>query len=340
MKSEAVIERGIYLRVLRKLFIVPLCMVICAALLFGAYSLWIRLTHQRTFEQVSKLYIEFAGSHEDNVRDYYNGATWTDLLTAHPMLLSGIRDGLGGMEEEAAKALVRRTVRAEILSDIRLMTLTVDAEDAALAEQLTEAVSGSLVRFGTDSDKFRSIELLSTDPVREVMIDDRSRNAALLGAFLGLAFSAAYLWFREAVRLAVYTPEEAEHMYGVPCAGLIPAAGTDPERMSAELSKLSGNLAADAGDEGGRTAVVSVRGKQTAEAVCGRLGEGFRAADTAEDPALKECGRILVVLGSGRDEGAAVSRLLSELRIREAGSRILTVLADADCRLIDRYYRI
>ena len=340
MKNEKVVERGIYLRVLNKLFIVPLCMAVCAVLFFGAYSLYIRLAHHRTFEQVSKLYIEFAGSHADNVRDYYNGATWTDLLTAHPQLIGGIRDGLGGMEEEEAKALVRRCVRAEILSDIRLMTLTVDAEEEELAARLTEAVAGSLVRFGEGSDKFVSIELLSTDPVREIVINDRSRNAMLLGAFLGFVFAAAFLWFYEAVRLAVYTPEEAEQMYGVPCAGLIPAEGTGADRMEKELETLRGNLQAEPLLKEGDTAVVSVPDLQTAEAVCAKLGPGFFAADPCDRTAMAECGRILVAVRSGKNEGAAVSRLISELKIREAGRKILTVLDSADCRFIDRYYRI
>lgn len=336
MKSEKVVERGIYLRVLKRLYILPVSMVLCAALVFGAYHLWIRVAHQRTYEQVSKLYIEFAGSHDDNVRDYYNGATWTDLLTAHPVLLSGIRDRLGGMEEEETKALVRRCVRAEILSDIRLMTLTVDAEEEELAAGLTEAVTGSLVHFGEESDKFLSIELLSEDPVREVVINDRSRNAALLGAFLGLIAAAAYLWFREAVRLAVYTPEEAEAMYGVPCAGLIPAEGTAAERTAKEVKKLLENLRT----EEGSTAVVSLRGMQTAEVVCRKLGKGFTAADAADITALDGNGRILIAAESGKDEGAAVSRLISELQLRAAGREILTVINGADCRLADRYYRI
>ncbi|MBO5999033.1 MAG: hypothetical protein J6P87_05030 [Lachnospiraceae bacterium] len=339
MKSESVIERGIYLRALRRLWAVPLCMLLGAVLLLGGYQAAVRIRNTHTYEQVSKLYINFTGGPDSHLADWYNGATWTDLLSAHPVLTEGIGSRLG-MDEAQTKQLVREHVTAEILSDIRLMTVTVRAEDAGLVGRLAEAVNGAVTDFGSRTEGFDSIEFLSSDPVREIRIDDRSRNAVLLGAFLGLIFGAAGLWMFEAVRLAVYTPEEAEYLYDVPCAGAAcRSADGKEEKWNKELAGILAGKAAEG------ALVVSAKGAEDAAAAAARIkaaaGDGIslEPADV-EEAAEKNMPCIIAALHSGRDEGAAVRRMISKLRMTAADPEIMTVITDGDAKLLDRYYRI
>ncbi len=339
MKSDGVIERGIYLRALRRIWVVPLCMLLCAALILCGYLAAVRIGNTHTYEQVSKLYINFTGGPDAHLADWYNGATWTDLLSAHPVLTRGIASRLGTDEEEA-KQLVREHVTAEILSDIRLMTVTVRADDAELAGRLAAAVNGAVTDFGSHTDGFDSIDFLSSDPVKEIRIDDRSRNAALLGAFLGLIFGAAGLWLYEAVRLVVYTPEEAEYLYDVPCAGIV-CRNTDG-KDSKWNKALAGALAVPAAE--GALAVSAYGAEDAAAAVSmikAAAGEDLQLlpADAGE-AAGKSAPCIIAILPSGKDEGAAVQRMISGLRMAAGERRIVSVITGGDEKFLNRYYRV
>ena len=140
--SEELNRRSVYLRLLKKLWIVPAAAALCALAGFLIYTGCVTAlsSHQR-YEQTSKFYIEFSVDERGNAYDYYNAATWDDLLFAHPALREVIEQGLpDGMTMEDARSYVL----VDLYSDIRLMTVVVTAPTADGAAALTDAISRSL----------------------------------------------------------------------------------------------------------------------------------------------------------------------------------------------------
>ena len=77
----------------------------------------------REYESVSKLYLNFNCEPEDFNELSYNGYTWNDLMATDPILDSTMENLPAGIGRET----VIGATKAEILSDIRLLTVTITA---------------------------------------------------------------------------------------------------------------------------------------------------------------------------------------------------------------------
>ena len=91
------------------------------------------------YESVSKLYITFNQDENGDVYQYYNGYTWNELLDTDPILIA-IMNHLTGYEEEE----VKDAASAEILSDIRLLTITVKGDSEKMVREIQAAVEEGL----------------------------------------------------------------------------------------------------------------------------------------------------------------------------------------------------
>ena len=85
--DEELDERCRFLRIRRRWWIIPLAAAAGALLCFLVYFIATTVfAPARRYEAVSKIYLTFAKDENGNAQDYYNGATWTDLLTADPAI--------------------------------------------------------------------------------------------------------------------------------------------------------------------------------------------------------------------------------------------------------------
>ena len=319
------------------------------------------LTVSVPYKQVSKLYIDFAWNDHETTYDYYNGATWTDLLTAHPEILTPIAHRLQMPEEEAA-ALVQRDVKAEILSDIRLLTVTVRDGNRDTAERLTEAVDYGLETFGETAKEFEKISFLSkTVPTLEV-VDDRTENAVLLGAFLGLLLGLGIMLLKSAMEEGFYVPEELERATGIPALGMTAKEGSKlPDLFAAERREAIRTACWKhlyANEEGkiteaGDIALVSLDGAEHAEKVLSALEAAgdvnpsedaelwprFYPASAADPDDLRSFDGIFLVVPYGKQLRSRTEHQISVLRQQELPVDGV-LLSDADGRFIKKYYRL
>ena len=145
----------------------------------------------REYESVSKLYLNFNCEPEDFNELSYNGYTWNDLMATDPILDSTMENLPAGIGRET----VIGATKAEILSDIRLLTVTITADRPELAAQIMEATQASLVHLGETDELFESIEIYSTTEPKQIVWDNRSVRAAVTGAVIAFAaalFAAAF----------------------------------------------------------------------------------------------------------------------------------------------------
>ena len=101
------------------------------------------------YESVSKLYITFNQDENGDVYQYYNGYTWNELLDTDPILIA-IMNHLTGYEEEE----VKDAASAEILSDIRLLTITVKGDSEKMVREIQAAVEEGLADYADQRSVF------------------------------------------------------------------------------------------------------------------------------------------------------------------------------------------
>ncbi len=358
--------RALWLRLRSRLWILPLLAIIGALVGGGIYFLVTCVfADAREYQEVSKPYIDFDYDETGTVYDYYNGATWTDLLTAEPRLSEAIEEAIPDISLEEVKA----SVKAEILSDIRLMTVTVTNADREKTERMAQAVNQALQSFGEQAKEFEKITFLSAEGPSLELISDRTRNAVLLGGVIGLLLAAILLWIRVLTGDGIYAPEEVTERFDLPVLGVLTKdepqkAGRKKAEAQEETEEkaqekvpnpwtpevLAANLQGT-GVAGGQVLLVSpVKDREmlqkAADAVekalvmCVAKGATVKADAEAADLALcQKADHVLLVMPWGKDCGVRTTWLLQQLNtqgIVPAG----VLLMQASGRFLQEYYRI
>ena len=339
--NEQLNRRAVYLRTLRKLWVIPAAALVGALLGLLIYTAAVTvISGHRQYEQTNKFYIEFAYDERGNAYDYYNAATWDDLLFAHPDLWNTIEEGLPeGMTKEQARAYVL----TDLYSDIRLMTVIVTTPTAEGTQQLSQAIRNSLERFGAQQKEFDEIRFLSATEPKLIVVSDKTGSAVMLGAFLGLLISGCLLLLLELLDDAVYVPEDAARRYGLPVLGVLAADGQKsslPAVLQGELEQSLSRMTE--GKEFHSVQVLDITAQMQEmvehrqDATVNRAAEQLRLL-APEVLTEEERDSKIVILHYGQQSGSAAEHILS--RLQQEGSTILgTVIADADAKFLTRYY--
>jgi capsular polysaccharide biosynthesis protein len=345
--NEELNRRSTYLRTMRKIWIVPAAAAVGAALFFLVYFLvTVVFGGAREYEYVTKLYVEYAMNEDTQTAyDYYNGWTWNDLIVSNPDISDTI---VAQLPEGTDLSTVSDEANVQILSDIRVMTITVTDSDPDRATAIGDAVSAGLVHFGGTAKEFDEIRVMSTTEPAVVTYSNRTKNAILLGFIIGALTGLFAIMISSTLDDAVYVPEDAGRRFGVPCLGATASKGAGlPAKLDAELRADVSRLM-----NGAYKCAVTYTGKdkETAESVARRLAEACAkdgdAAGTCFDvvpcdnyDALRMAGKIVMVLPYGRKNGTEADRVLEVMR-QQGCSADATVIADADVKFLRHYYRM
>lgn len=377
--DEYMNRRSLYLRILHRLYLVPLWGLVCAVAAGLIYTCVYRLTTNRVYREESTFYIDFAINEDTQTAyDFYNAATWEQLLFTDPDLYEVIGENLpeGTTLEDA-----QEEVDASLYSDIRVMTVTVDTSSPETTQQVSEAVQKAITAYGDKKKEFTQIRLLSHTEPELVYVDNRTRNAVLLGAVLGLIGSFLLLYLREILRDAIFTPEEAQARYGLPVTGVYGRSEADEKLLPAFLAaqrqvnikrllKEAGagfakdtDSMADAGsvtdtgsaknacpaagtgsaaDAGPARKIVLLSAEAgAAEEARKKLGESVTAGSTEDPETYEKLGpdmMVLLVIPFGKGAGCRTENLLGQ--VRQSGAQAAGILlTEADGKFLRRYYQ-
>lgn len=167
---------------------------IAAAFLFGfLYTLSRTVPEgEREYEAFAKVYLDFAADETGEVYQAYNGYTWNDLMAADPIM----ELTLGYLSADYSREEVEAAIRAEILSDIRLLTVTVTTNREERTEAILRAAVQALTEYGKRAKEFIEIGAIQETEAKLVVADNRLLQAVLLGLFLGLFFALLGVMFR------------------------------------------------------------------------------------------------------------------------------------------------
>lgn len=213
-KNDEYLNRGMDLKRLvmyfqRKIWIILLLAAVGAAIGGISYQIIRSVRMPVEYTAVSKLYIRFGYDESGEVYQYYNGYTWNDLLDTDP-IMDLVMKNLPGYEREAVQA----ATKAEILSDIRLLTITVSGGNEKFVREIRDAVEDGLIEYARESEELQQIRVIRSDAPQRIYWDNRTTAACVTGAVI-LGLIAFFICaFHYALDDAVYIQADVEKKYG------------------------------------------------------------------------------------------------------------------------------
>ena len=366
--EEAVNLKSFYLRLVKRIWILPLAALVGGVLGVLIYSLATGVFGpSKTYKSEAKLYLNFAyNENTGTLVDYYNAYTWNTLLPTDAILepiVNGLSESGISVTDESSEASVAgsRTIsrdeliaalNADIPSDVRVMVLTAECADKELADAIIKAAVRSMENYGNTNTAFDSIQRLSIDNARLVTYTDRTFVAAIFGAVCGCVFAVLTLLLLEAMDDAVYCPEDCEKRYKLPAIGVLfaqedaffrnelKAAYDKIVNGAGEVAVISTDSVDDAKkSEKDLESLKSALGKEeagdgtklVAMAVPGSVLDNYRKIGT--------CDGVILCVPYGKRNGAMAEHIIAQLKKHECPV-LGIVLVRASKSFLYSYYGI
>ena len=189
----------------------------CGALLGALIYMIVRTVpeSEREYQAYAKVYLDFAADETGEVYQAYNGYTWNDLMAADPIMDLT----LAGLSADYAREEVEEAMQAEILSDIRLLTLTVTTHSADRTDEILAAAVEALETYGTQAKEFIGIKAVRITQGKLVVADNRLVQAVLIGLFLGLFLTLLGVSLYYVVDDRILVPGDIRKVTDVPFLG-------------------------------------------------------------------------------------------------------------------------
>lgn len=371
--NEEYFKRGIdlkrlYLRFLSRVWLLIMLMAVGAVAGGVAYQVARAMRMPVAYEAVSKLYISFGVDESGEIYQYYNGYTWNDLLDTDP-ILDRI---MAYVPENASREEISAATKAEILSDIRLLTITVEGSTEKFVREVQAAVEKGLVDYGEASEELKRIEVIRTgDPLR-VYWDDRTITACAGGAVLFGVIACLFMAFFYVLDESIYVPGDVEKKYPFRALGIMTRKqkGLQPyaRELKANISYILGdkrsfgmidmenhsdvrridlekllNAGRDEfiggdGEAGGLTwSIPKEETKRKKKGEWEVVPFNSNALSQEECRRIRELGGAVLLLPFGEDVGRKTARVLELLHNQDC--KVLgMVIAQADEEFLNRYY--
>ncbi len=175
-------------------------------------------TRVAVYQSEMEYYIDFAGNQLEGGH-YYNDFTWNTAI-ASDLILGRAMGQLEGYDREAVKQMIT----ADVLSDVRYLTITVRGKDAQEVDEVSVAIGETLEYFGTQEkavrDTFDRIFKIEDSGVIKVSKSLFTWRAACLGFVIGFLTA----WFGFSIQFAVadafYTRANVERYLRIPSLGI------------------------------------------------------------------------------------------------------------------------
>lgn len=216
MRSEIYGKQGadlkkLWLRFFPKAYLLLLSILGGAVLGACIYLGYHRIHDGEVYQTTSKLYLDFAVDETGEVYQYYNGYTWNDLMKTDPIITETMK-GLNDLSISTKE--VEEATQATILSDIRLLTITITASDQEICERIKLATEASLVSLGDHAKEFVDIRVIRSEEPARLYADNRICQAILLGVILASFICLFSMLFYYLLDDRIYVPgdlEQVEH---------------------------------------------------------------------------------------------------------------------------------
>lgn len=246
--KEPLDTRLCFLRLLRKAWLLLLMAVLGAALFGGIYFLsHVVYGPAREYKAESEFYIEYKNAvTEEQQYTFYNKETWESLIHTDLFMDTVMEEAekqTADMDRVITRKEVSEAVFATLLTDVRIVHVTVTTNSPSLTMAITGALEPAFVKFGEQQREIDEIRpILSPEEATLTVLDNRSLQACILGAVVFLCFTLFGMYLYVVLDTSIYIPLEFERRFGIPM-------------------EISSEKDSDAGDALGQESV-SVRGQE------------------------------------------------------------------------------
>lgn len=241
IQHEGIDSKALFICFIKRLPLM-LTLAVAGAVIGSGLNLLLALIDLASPSYVSETeyYIDFADGRLE-AKDYYNDFTWNDVI-ATDLILGNAMELLGaGYERDAVKNMIT----ADILSDVRYLTITVEGGDAGTVDKVGRALKASLEHFGAVMEEFDSIYQIEDLGIKKAQVRFFAWRAALLGAAVLFCAGVFVLVFRFCMGDCIYTKEDIRRYFGIPAYGLLysdknNADGWQEKMLAEALAAASG----------------------------------------------------------------------------------------------------
>lgn len=136
----------------------------------------------------TKYYIDFADGRLE-AKDYYNDYTWNDVVGTD-LILGRMMDELGAGYD---RAKVKSMINADILSDVRYLTITVTGQKESEVSEISQAFCNAICEFGKNMDEFDDIYKIQDNEIEKKRPEYFTQRAAFLGMIIFLGCGVFFI---------------------------------------------------------------------------------------------------------------------------------------------------
>lgn len=266
---------------------------------------------EREYAAYAKVYLDFAADETGEVYQAYNGYTWNDLMAADPIMELTLHNLSADYTREEAEA----AIKAEILSDIRLLTITVTTHRAERTDAILGAAVQALETYGGQAKEFIEIHAIQKTEAKLVVADSRMAQAVFVGAFLGLLISLFGFSLYYVMDDRILVAGDVEKVTGLSFLGYDSEEdtfGQDYEKNLAYLREKLGDIRICELDR------------------CRSFsGEEFRK--------MRKAGGVVLSLPFGAVHGSFVAYVIGQLKVQDC-QMCGVAIRDCDMRFLHKYY--
>ena len=325
--------RLIWLRFLRKLWILPIA-VLTGTVLVGAVYYYSRTGARggRTYQSESVFYIDFAENALGEEYDYYNYFTWGEVIHTD-FFMDYV---YGEMQGEYSREELASYITATVDSDVRYLYVRCNTHFPELSVKLSSVMETIVPQFAEIRDEFETIEIAKKGDVAKDSSKIRLGNACFLGACLGLAAAVLGILVILVLDTGVYLPSTIEKRYHMICLGtpFLPEFAPNWQLYLKDALKVA-LIRVDEGDSPEELSIAGVSSMEKTEVIlCQNPVEHPKELEK-----IRGCDRIILCLRAGCRNHEVFTRLLEQLG-RQGIQVTASVLVEADKKLISSYYRI
>lgn len=182
------------------------------------------LAGETRYELEGGFYIEFAEGVLD-AHDYYNAYTWNSVVHQDKILDTAMAALADAGVTELDREYVSDSVQADILSDVRYLTLRVTCSSPEDATEIFDAYEVALEQFGMDMKEFDSISVTHQPEPRAIVLPRMTWRATVIGTTIGFILATFYLMLSYLADDSIYLQEELQDRYGLLSFGVLGNSG-------------------------------------------------------------------------------------------------------------------
>ena len=321
--NEGMDCKKLLLLFLGKIRVVILAAIIGALLGGGIYFfLHVVINSNREYQAESKLRLNFAQDETGEVYQAYNGYTWNDLMSTDLIL----NTTLSYLPDDYSKEEVVAATSAQILSDIRILTITITTSSPEKTDEILKATDLSLVEMGVREKEFLDIEILEETEPQMLAADPRLLQAAILGFLIGLSAVLIVLAIHYVLDDKIYVPGDLKSVTDLPFVGFSYGVYAETDRAKKMLEQFQKDLECNYNYLAEKHGVIA-----TLEIV-----EDFQIVQQ-EMEKLRGVDGVLLVIPYGRMDRTTCCYRIEQLILQDC--RIVGILIrNADMRFMKWYY--